>query len=444
MPYNNTYNDDFKVSGWALNSSGVKSVSILVDGNIKGYALTGLSRPDKKGSYPNYPNADTSGFDYTLGIWELSNGAHTVTAIATGNDGSTARHAVDFTVNKSNTGSIDMQISITKSFCAGFVDAIAENFLGLYKMISSPIQTLVTLDFLVKAAKDISSPEGQQLIKIVGSELEDIANQFKNGDANVRARLVGRAVGEIFIFFIGPKGITKTLEILGNYAKYNKLGELVISKAGGAAAIIEGAAEAVSKLKFTLKYSINELSFQIKKVVSIGDNPVVVLDGGFKYAINTAEDVPELFRPQFKEVIENIWKYSGKTADEIIAAGKQIIPSKGYNTFKELKDTLGLPGDESQWHHIVEQSQIKDTRAGFATTDVNNLNNIVSLPSGSGSIHAQVSGYYSSIQDFTSGLTVRDWLATKSFDEQFKFGVEYLQRFGNLIPTSKGWVFNPF
>ncbi|HEY9061486.1 MAG TPA: hypothetical protein VIO64_13410 [Pseudobacteroides sp.] len=101
-----------------------------------------------------------------------------------------------------------------------------------------------------------------------------------------------------------------------------------------------------------------------------------------------------------------------------------------------------LPGDESQWHHIVEQSQI--SKSGFSTTTVNNLNNVVSLPSGGGSIHAQISGYYSSIQDFTGGLRVRDWLAGKSFDEQFKFGIEYLKRFGNIIPTSSGWVFNPF
>jgi len=178
------------------------------------------------------------------------------------------------------------------------------------------------------------------------------------------------------------------------------------------------------------------------------DKPVVELaGGGFKYAINTAEDVPELFRPQFKEVIENIFKYTGKTADEIIEAGKKIVPSKGYNTFPELKEALGLPGYESNWHHIVEQSQIKDTRAGFASTDVNNLDNIITLPSGSGSIHSEISGYYSSIDlDLTGGvrITVRDWLATKSFDEQFKFGIQYLQKFGNVIPTSKGWVFNPF
>ncbi|GFZ32149.1 hypothetical protein CSC2_26750 [Clostridium zeae] len=291
IPNNSTFNDDFTVSGWALNSSGAKSVSILVDGSFKGYALTGISRPDIKGNYPNYPSADASGFDYTVGIWELSNGAHTVTAVVTGNDGSTAQHAVDFTVNKSNTGSIDMQISITKSFCAGFVDAIAENFLGLYKMISSPIQTLVTLDFLVKAAKDISSPEGQQLIKIVGSELEDIANQFKNGDANVRARLVGRAVGEIFIFFIGPKGITKTLDILGNYAKYNKLGELVISKSGQAAAIIEGAAEAITKITSLVKTKIDDVIYYVKKVTKFDNYYEVVTPDGSIFRI-AKEEIP--------------------------------------------------------------------------------------------------------------------------------------------------------
>ena len=54
----------------------------------------------------------------------------------------------------------------------------------------------------------------------------------------------------------------------------------------------------------------------------------------------------------------------------------------------------------------------------------------VRLPHGAGSIHNQISGYYSSIQPFTNGLTVRQWLSPMSFQEQYQFGTQTLNLFG--------------
>lgn len=34
------------------------------------------------------------------------------------------------------------------------------------------------------------------------------------------------------------------------------------------------------------------------------------------------------------------------------------------------------------WHHIVEQSQIG--KSGFSSTQVNNINNVISIPHGKG------------------------------------------------------------
>ena len=50
------------------------------------------------------------------------------------------------------------------------------------------------------------------------------------------------------------------------------------------------------------------------------------------------------------------------------------------------------------------------------------VGNVIALPSGKGSIHSEISRYYSSKDLFTGGKTVRDWLSTKSFKEQFEFG----------------------
>ena len=97
-----------------------------------------------------------------------------------------------------------------------------------------------------------------------------------------------------------------------------------------------------------------------------------------------------------------------------------------------------------QWHHIVEQSQIKSNRAGFSPEQIHNVGNVVALPSGKGSIHAKIISIYSSIQPFTGGKTVRDWLSTKTFEEQFEFGKRQLEKFGTMTLDHGRWVFKPF
>jgi hypothetical protein len=119
-----------------------------------------------------------------------------------------------------------------------------------------------------------------------------------------------------------------------------------------------------------------------------------------------------------------------------------IVPNKGFNNFNELKAELGSPGEGNAWHHIVEQSQI--SKSGFDSTQVNNINNVISIPHGKGSVHAKISGYYSSKQFFTGGQTVRQWLSGQSFQEQFEFGINLLREFGTVTPTSNGWIFTPY
>ena len=75
---------------------------------------------------------------------------------------------------------------------------------------------------------------------------------------------------------------------------------------------------------------------------------------------------------------------------------------------------------------------------------MNNVNNGIAIPHGSGIVHAEISAHYSSKLIFTDGLTVRDWLATKSFDEQLKYGKEFLEKFGAVTSTDKGWIFEAF
>lgn len=68
--------------------------------------------------------------------------------------------------------------------------------------------------------------------------------------------------------------------------------------------------------------------------------------------------------------------------------------------------------------------------ARFGAERIHNTNNLIKLLNGKGSIHAKISGYYSSKPDFANGLTVRDWLRSQNFKEQYKFGITKLKEFG--------------
>jgi hypothetical protein len=100
---------------------------------------------------------------------------------------------------------------------------------------------------------------------------------------------------------------------------------------------------------------------------------------------------------------------------------------KGFSTFNDFKKAYGPAGSGNAWHHIVEQNA--DNIAKFGAEKIHNLENLMKLEHGAGSIHAKISGYYSSKQLFTGGQTVRKWLSTKSFKEQYDFGIKILKQF---------------
>ena len=57
---------------------------------------------------------------------------------------------------------------------------------------------------------------------------------------------------------------------------------------------------------------------------------------------------------------------------------------------------------------------------------IQNTNNIMAI---SKSTHRAISGYYSSIQPFTNGMIVRNWLAGQSFSAQYQFGLDVIKLF---------------
>ncbi|OAM91696.1 RHS repeat-associated core domain-containing protein [Termitidicoccus mucosus] len=104
------------------------------------------------------------------------------------------------------------------------------------------------------------------------------------------------------------------------------------------------------------------------------------------------------------------------------------VAGRGYSSFSAFKRAEGAAGKGQAWHHIVEQTPTNVKQ--FGATAIHNTENLVRLPHGPGTIHSQISGFYSSKQPFTNGLTVRKWLSHQTFDQQYTFGRNILQQFG--------------
>ncbi|ADL53568.1 Ig-like domain-containing protein [Clostridium cellulovorans] len=86
------------VSGWALNATGISSVQIYLDNQLKANATVGLSRPDVGAAFAskNYTDANISGYSATLDTTGVLVGDHIIKVVAIGKDGTSC--AVERTI----------------------------------------------------------------------------------------------------------------------------------------------------------------------------------------------------------------------------------------------------------------------------------------------------------------------------------------------------------
>jgi len=92
----------------------------------------------------------------------------------------------------------------------------------------------------------------------------------------------------------------------------------------------------------------------------------------------------------------------------------------GYSSFSAAKSALGPAEEGWVYDHVVEQCQLNGCRSGFAAEQVHNPENLNMVLR---EVNQTKANYYSSIQPFTGGSTVRDWLNGQSFAVQWAFGM---------------------
>ena len=94
-----------------------------------------------------------------------------------------------------------------------------------------------------------------------------------------------------------------------------------------------------------------------------------------------------------------------------------------FRKYSDFTKALGPAGKDVEWHHIVGQHAKNVDK--FGPEAIHNTMNLVKVPE---TIHYKITGFYNSKPGFAQGMTVRDWLAQKSWREQYEFGQQILQK----------------
>lgn len=102
-------------------------------------------------------------------------------------------------------------------------------------------------------------------------------------------------------------------------------------------------------------------------------------------------------------------------------------PGGSIGLLKYLPDgaEVEIGGNGRIWHHIVEQRSVNINR--FGTEAIHNTKNVVSV---TGELNQAVANFYSRKNIRITGdgySSVREWMNTKSFEEQHRFGLKALE-----------------
>jgi len=125
---------------------------------------------------------------------------------------------------------------IPTSFIRGVGDAFISTITGTYEAVTRPIDTLKSIAFLNRAMKP-GTQENFIFTMAMYQAAISAWDDFSEGDANVKARWVGRIAGEVVIAAVTAKGTTVVMNAIQESAKSGKLASVLskISKGTGTA-----------------------------------------------------------------------------------------------------------------------------------------------------------------------------------------------------------------
>ena len=169
--------------------------------------------------------------------------------------------------------------SVTDNFLLGVTDAAIENAKGIWDFITHPIESAKDIAkgivFLDKAL-DLGTEENKILVTVVDKAMKQAWNDFSEGNADKKARMIGRAVGEIVLAVVRTKGTTAAKDAIKASAESGKLGEM-LGKVGRGASKADEVAVSLGKIGEALDVSTTSLD-KLKVAFKGSSNPGAIVD----------------------------------------------------------------------------------------------------------------------------------------------------------------------
>ncbi len=141
-----------------------------------------------------------------------------------------------------------------------------------------------------------------------------------------------------------------------------------------------------------------------------------------------------------KEVLQEIVKPESTTTAfkahlvKLAKIGNTTLSGgRGYKNMAAFRKVEGSASPGNELHHIVEQNGFKGlNEQKFGKTNIHNTKNLIDIPGkDAGTLHKKVTGYYNSKDSrFSDTKIIREWLADKSFQFQYDFGIARLKELG--------------
>lgn len=291
-------NDTFKISGWALNQSGVKEVNVYADDQFVGNAQYGFRRNDISSYYPDYTNAENSGFSYDMNIDTLAIGSHKITVEIVGNNGK--KQTSTFSVNVAKK---DMKMNVESLYDNMNVNSNSLKISGWVLSDSEMRDVKVYVDDALK---------GNATINLARQDIDKLYSGYKNGKNS---------------------GFEYNLDV-SKLSKGNHRVNVVATNVDGKSIERSSNINVIKSDSTTYKQYSNSLDFYSQ--IQMNSNAQIIYDGGWRNA--TCDEIKYQMNPQ-NFVNDPVKKYifyklsytEGITADQLnqVLVGKGVLEGKG-------------------------------------------------------------------------------------------------------------------
>jgi RHS repeat-associated protein len=184
--------------------------------------------------------------------------------------------------------------SVAQNLVLGVVDAGKSAVEGLVNIVKHPVETAKGIGTLAIAYGRTPNELTFQMNYALLNEAIGVYNDFINGDANVKARYIGRGIGEIGLAVVGTKGVDKALKAIKITDKAGDVAN-VLNKADD---IIEGTGKAIEGAA-----GVANLGKSYGKFGTVVENPGIKITGFSKHGVNQA-----ITRGVTTDVIQNTVK----------------------------------------------------------------------------------------------------------------------------------------